>query len=345
MTDDPLVSIVLLNYNGKALAQHWESVFREIYPNKEIIFVDNGSVDRSADSFTALAKSYPQVPIRLVTLPTNVGYSQGNNEGVKYARGEFICLLGNDVEVDANWIRPILAAFAEDPKIGCVSPAIFRMDNHMEPDRPWMEMDPFGFTHRMVATGAPIQPVFFTEGTSMFLRRSLLERLGYLFPPEFYFMHDDVDFCWRARLQGFSCVVTARSRVFHVRGGTEPGVVLKRNPRPIQTGARNRLVTLYTNYSFTHLLFFLPVTILTELTIATVFAVRGLRAQGRAILSGVAAFLRELRSLRARRAAVQRTRVVSDRAILSEMLDPIATPRYIFGQWRELSQGRVSTAP
>jgi GT2 family glycosyltransferase len=343
MTEGPLVSIVLLNYNGRALSQYWESIFKEPYLQKEIIFVDNGSVDGSAASFLALADAYPGTATRLVTLPKNVGYAQGNNEGVKYARGEFICLLGNDVEVDQDWIRPVLDAFDSDPSIGCVLPALLRMADRAALDRPWTELDPFGFTHRLEATGAPIQPVFFTEGTSMFLRRSLLDRLGYLFAPEYYFMHSDVDFCWRARLQGFSSVVASRSRAFHVRGGTEPGVLLKKNPRPIETGYRNRLATMYTNYSVSHVILFLPITFVAELTIAARFLARGMHVQGRAMLTGVAAFLRDLPALRARRSAVQRARVVSDKAILSQMTDPIRAPRYLLGQWRELGRmGAVS---
>lgn len=339
MSGGPLVSIVLLNYNGRALSPHWESVFTETYPNKEIIFVDNGSTDGSADSFVALTRAYPTVRATVVSLSTNVGYSAGNNEGVKHARGEFICLLGNDVEVDGNWIRPVLDAFASDPSVGCVLPSMFRMADRTQPDRPWTGLDPFGFTQRLEASGETVQSVFFTEGTSMFFRRSLLDRVGYLFPPEYYVMHDDVDFCWRARLQGFSSVVTSRSRVFHVRGGTVPGVLLKLNPRPIQTGTRNRLASMYTNYSGVRFATFAPITVLLGLAIATTFRFRGLRCESRAVLRGLVGFLRDLPALRARRDAVQRTRRVPDRAILAAMASPLSTPGYLLRQWGEIRRG------
>ena len=341
MTESPLVSIILLNYNGKSLSQYWQSIFLESYANKEVIFVDNGSADGSAASFVGLTERFPATPTRLVTLPKNVGYSQGNNEGVKFARGEFICLLGNDVEVDSNWIQPVLDVFNADPGIGCVLPAIFRMSDRSQPDLPWTEMDPFGFTHRLQPTGASVQKVFFTEGTSMFFRRSLLDRLGYLFPSEYFFMHDDVDFCWRAKLLGFSSVVASQSRVFHVRGGTEPGVLLKRNPRPIQTGTRNRLATMFTNYSGAHVASFLPFTMLGELTIATAFQSRRMRSESRAVLRGLAAFVRDLPALRTRRSAVQRSRRVPDSTILSEMTDPLQTPRYLIGNWQQVANPRT----
>jgi GT2 family glycosyltransferase len=340
MEETPLVSIVLLNYNGQSLSGHWESLFRESYPQKEIIFVDNGSSDGSAAPFAALAQRFPSVPTRIVTLPKNVGYSQGNNEGVRFARGEIVCLLGNDVEVDSEWIRPVLDVFRSDPSIGCVLPAVFRMADRTQSDRPWTEMDPFGFTHRLEATGAVVQPVFFTEGTSMFFRRSLLERLGYLFSPEFYFMHDDVDFCWRARLIGFSSALASQSRVFHIRGGTEPGDILKRNPKPIQTGTRNRLATMCTNYSAVHAAFFIPLTMLGELTIALGFWRRKMYSESRAVIGGLANFVRDIPSLRIRRSAIQRTRVVPDRLILAAMTDPIETPKYLFGQWRQVMAAR-----
>ena len=79
----PLVSIIILNYNaGNLLLDCVESVLQTNYENYEIIVVDNASVDNSQNECKEKFK-----PIQLIQNQKNLGYCEGNNVGIKGAKG------------------------------------------------------------------------------------------------------------------------------------------------------------------------------------------------------------------------------------------------------------------
>ncbi|MCQ6961814.1 hypothetical protein PV02_01035 [Methanolobus chelungpuianus] len=88
----PLISIVMLNYNGlEYLKKTVPSVLELNYPNYEYIIVDNGSSDGSIDFIRGFER------IRLVENGENVGYSKGKNIGFREANGEYVLSLDNDI--------------------------------------------------------------------------------------------------------------------------------------------------------------------------------------------------------------------------------------------------------
>ncbi|MBN2073000.1 MAG: glycosyltransferase [Actinobacteria bacterium] len=123
--DDPLISIVTVNYNGKIyLEKLFDSILSLDYPQEklQIIMVDNNSTD---DSIKFVRNRYPAVEI--VALKENRGYAGGNNEGLKIARGDYIALVNNDCTVNPDWIRQMLPLFrqsSEGSRIGAVGPKV-----------------------------------------------------------------------------------------------------------------------------------------------------------------------------------------------------------------------------
>ncbi|MDD4156762.1 MAG: glycosyltransferase family 2 protein [Candidatus Cloacimonetes bacterium] len=88
----PLISIVMLNYNGlKYLKKTIPLILELDYPNYEFIIVDNGSIDGSIE----LIKEFEK--IRLIENRENLGYSKGKNIGAREAKGEYILSLDNDI--------------------------------------------------------------------------------------------------------------------------------------------------------------------------------------------------------------------------------------------------------
>ena len=86
------------------------------YPEFEIIVVDNGSSDGSADAVEA---QHPTA--RLVRLQENLGFAGGMNAGVRAAFAEgadAVLLLNNDMEVEPGCVEPLVAALAVDPSAG-----------------------------------------------------------------------------------------------------------------------------------------------------------------------------------------------------------------------------------
>ncbi|MCD4669471.1 MAG: glycosyltransferase family 2 protein [Actinomycetia bacterium] len=123
--DDPLISIITVNWNGKKyLGDLFSSLASLNYPGDklQIIMVDNNSID---GSIRFVEKKFPRVEI--VLLKENMGYAGGNNEGLQRARGRYIALINNDCIADPDWLCEMLSIFrksSNDAKIGAVGPKV-----------------------------------------------------------------------------------------------------------------------------------------------------------------------------------------------------------------------------
>src|SRR4030067_2615056 len=96
----PLVPVVIPNWNGKHSVKDCLQALREqSYPSFEVILVDNGSTDGSADF---VRKEFPEV--RLVFHRENLGFAEGTNTGIRVASGEWIATLNNDTIADREWL-------------------------------------------------------------------------------------------------------------------------------------------------------------------------------------------------------------------------------------------------
>lgn len=335
----PLVSVVLLNYNGLRFARLWESFFRETYPHREILFVDNGSTDGSGEAFRTLAARYAPQAVRVVRLEQNVGYSEGNNVGVREARGTVVAVVNNDIEVSEDWIAPVVQAFASDPKLGVVQSRLMSLQNRDQADRVWNRLDAWGFSHAAPEPSAELEPVFYAEGAAMFVRRELLDDLGSFYPSEFYMLGEDADLCWRARMRGWRVGVLTTSRAWHARGGTEEGSVTKRNPKVLRAITRNRLAMLFTNYGRARQLVFVPGSMALAVVRGALLWGRRDRTHARAVFAGLRDFLHDLPVLSERRRRVQRRRTVPDQGVVPFMMGPIDGLRSLRSLWSESLQG------
>ena len=90
--DKPFVSVIIPAYNGEAyLAEAVESTQRQNYHPLEIIIVDDGSTDGTAQIATSFKGE-----VRYMYQPNSGGPAAGRNRGLKMARGEVIAFLDQD---------------------------------------------------------------------------------------------------------------------------------------------------------------------------------------------------------------------------------------------------------
>src|SRR4051812_45878237 len=105
---DTLATVVVVNFNGRRhLLDCLTALERQTLPRRcyEVLFIDNGSRDGSADFVRA---HFPHV--RVVVIRDNVGYVGANNLGLSQTRGRYVVLLNNDTCVAAGWLEALMAA-------------------------------------------------------------------------------------------------------------------------------------------------------------------------------------------------------------------------------------------
>lgn len=114
MSNEPLVYIIVLNFNGR---QHLEyclpDLMRTEYSNFRILFVDNASSD---DSVAYVRANFPDLEI--LETGANLGWAGGNNRGIERALAagaEYVVLANNDIRVHPAWVHSAIIALRETP--------------------------------------------------------------------------------------------------------------------------------------------------------------------------------------------------------------------------------------
>ena len=217
----PLVSVVVLNHNGlRYLDDCLGSLDAQTYHPLEIILIDNGSTD---DSANVVRRRHPGV--RLFCLPENVGFAAGNNRGFQLAGGAYLANLNNDAIAAPDWVAKLVEAAEANPDYGMFGCRILL---HEFPDR----IDKAG--HLMYwdgqnkgrGSGEPdgqqfsqATEIFFPDGCAALYRRSLVEDIGG-FDENFFAYGDDADLGIRARLRGWKAYYVPDAKVWHHHSGT-----------------------------------------------------------------------------------------------------------------------------
>jgi GT2 family glycosyltransferase len=335
--DYPSVSIVLLNYNGLRFVEYWRTLFSLDYPKSkyEIVFVDNGSTDGSDSCFSEMATQSPEVNISVVKLKKNCGYSKANNIGASKAKSNYIVLLSNDIRVSRDWLRKAINILELDKQIGVAQSMMYMLEDQSKPDKMGNYIDVFGLNYPFSFINET-KEVFYSEGAVMFIRRNVLILTDGLFDETYFMFYEDVDFCWRARLMGFKVVVLRDSIVYHKRGGTVSGTLMKLDPLYVFTNTRNRLKTLLKNYSTKNAAMFIPGAMAIEVGKASFLVANGKVQAGLSCFSGILSFFFGLLDTMKRRAIVQSRRSVSDEEIMKLMIPAEEVLGHVFKNVRKL---------
>ncbi|MDR3701774.1 MAG: glycosyltransferase [Candidatus Sulfopaludibacter sp.] len=215
-------SVVIPNWNGKDLLEKYlPSIVTALAgdPDNEIVVVDNGSEDGSAEFVRA---RFPLV--RLVALPRNLGFGGGSNAGFRAAKNEIVVLLNSDMRVASDFLAPLLEGF-EDPDVFAVSCQIFFTDPAKVREETgltqgWWQDGGLRVRHRIDPQVRDLFPCFYGGGGSCaFDREKFLELGGFdeLLAP---FYLEDTDLGYMAWKRGWKVLYQPRSIVYHEHRGT-----------------------------------------------------------------------------------------------------------------------------
>jgi N-acetylglucosaminyl-diphospho-decaprenol L-rhamnosyltransferase len=195
--DNPLISLIIVTYNSAALLPEClAAIASTIYPNYEVLVVDNASSDGTPQ---LVAERYPQV--RLLPNSANIGFGPACNRGVLAANGELLVFLNPDVVVTPDWLSILARHMAEQPDAGIICPQTLYPDQSL-PNAP-----------------APVADTATVPGCAMLVRRSAWQQLGG-FDERYFLYWEDTDMCWRAWLLGWRVLEDFEAYVYHERGGS-----------------------------------------------------------------------------------------------------------------------------
>lgn len=216
----PKVFIVILNYNGKDVFKKCLlSVFKNDYPNFEVVLVDNNSTDGSFE----LAKA-DFSKATFIKNQENLGFSAGNNMGIRFAlerMADYVLLLNNDTEVEKDFLTRLIAVGEKNPKIGILSPLIFNGKTRdiwfSGGSINWLRMKS---AHKKTENTTDISNSQFITGCAMLVKKEVFKKVGLL--DEDYFLYwEDADISLRASKAGFKEAVVSSSRIYHFEKSEE----------------------------------------------------------------------------------------------------------------------------
>jgi len=238
MAQDKLVYIIVLNFNGyKDTIDCIRSIFKSTYLNYKVIIVDNYSDDSSV---TKLQKYISSInisyhfckfsddmnnldhKITLIESEKNLGYAGGNNIGLKYAlkdrKFSYVWILNNDTIVSEDSLFNLISNSNDSTVYGC---KIINYNNSKKIESLGGRINKLFLTTKHNHSNKvnsklskDIKQIDYIHGTSVFMHRKVIEKLGLL--DESYFMYyEDVDYSIRALNNGYRLAVNQDSEVFH----------------------------------------------------------------------------------------------------------------------------------
>ena len=254
------IAVVILNWNTEGfLRKFLPGLVRsvEAVHGAEVVVADNASTDGSVQVVREL---FPDVEI--LVFERNLGFTGGYNEAFRlleqsHPEMEYFLLINSDIEVGQAWLEPLVEWMDTHPECGACAPKL-----HSYQQRDMFEyagaaggfIDKYGYPFcrgRVLKTlerdmgqyDSPAE-VFWATGACLMVRSELWKRLGGL-DSRFFAHMEEIDLCWRMKLEGYSVNVVPSSMVWHVGGGTLPAS----SPMKLFLNYRNNLLMLSNNLS------------------------------------------------------------------------------------------------
>ncbi len=318
----PLVSIILVNWNGKAyIGECLRSLRKITYASYEIILVDNASTDGSA---TYVKRTFPNVLV--VQNKNNVGFAQGHDAGLQAAKGKFVLLLNPDTTVESDFLDFLVQSIQHDESIGVVQPKVLLDSEKDRIDSIGAFFLPSGLLYhygreKMETMSQYTQPmkIFTAKGVCMLIRKSVIEKIG-LFDPDYFAYFEETDFCMRVWLSGWSVWYEPKARIYH-QGGAAFGKTI--TPHIYFHSVKNMVCTYLKNLSLFRCVTTIPQLVTFHLFGMIFFFLRGKFAISRAILSGLWWNVRYAGATYRKRQRIQSLRCVADGDYLPAVTKPV----------------------
>ena len=218
----PLVSIIIPTKDrADLLGMCLDTLIeRTTYRNYEVIIVDNGSVEPQTQ---ALFARLPAEHFRILRDDSPFNFSALNNHAARIARGSYLCLMNNDIEIlTPDWLEEMVS-FAARSDVGCVGARLWYPDGRLQHGGCIVGIGGIaGHAHKYFHKGhagyfgrAVLHQSFSAvTAACLLLRREIFEQVGGL-DEKLVVAFNDVDFCLRVQAAGYRNVWTPYAEMIH----------------------------------------------------------------------------------------------------------------------------------
>ena len=235
MNAAPLLSVVIVNYNGGGLLQR---TLQSLYDTAgglapEVFVVDNGSSD---GSLGPVRRHFPA--IRVIENGANLGFARASNQALRQSLGRYVLLLNPDVELQDGAVKTVVSYLESNPGIGIVGPKVLLPNGRLDKPCRRSFKTPAIYFYKCVGLSAlfPRSPRFnryylgylpedqvadvdAVIGAFLAIRRESMEEIGLL--DERFFMYcEDEDWCFRAKQTGWRVIYNPAAIVIHHKGSS-----------------------------------------------------------------------------------------------------------------------------
>ena len=228
MPDQPLVYIIVLNWNGWQDTVECINSLNELsYDNYRLIVVDNGSKDGSVKK---LIERFPD--LRIHQTGDNLGYAGGNNAGIRIAMSEgcdYVWILNNDTIVDRDSLRVMVNKMEMNPDAGlCGATLVYADHKEVVQAMGGGSYNRWLGTTKNIGDGWDLDSINdvdttpdFIAGASVLVSNKFLEEIG-LMNEEYFLYYEEIDWAVRSN-ENFSLIYAKESIVYHKEGSSTKG--------------------------------------------------------------------------------------------------------------------------
>lgn len=261
--EEPKVAIIVLGYKNRIyLPDCFDSIAKLEYQNTEVYYVDNNSCDGSPEF---IRETYPAV--KVIVNNANFGFARGNNIGISAAisdGADVVMLLNPDTIIDKLCINKLIENYSphtilqplvllyEKEKTNKVNTS----GNHLQ----FLGVSYCGeinIDRKLVKS----RQIASASGSAMFIPKAVISNVG-LFDEDFFMYNEDLDLCWRARINGFDIRLVHDAIVWHK-------YKFSKNKLKYFFIEKNRLLFLLKNYQLITLILIFPALLIHEICALT----------------------------------------------------------------------------
>lgn len=219
----PEVSVIILNFNKPVLSalSALATATSRISVPYEVLIVDNGSQPEHWATLEQL-----NTVARLVRIPVNRYFGEGNNLGAEQARGRYLLFLNNDAFPAPSCIDTLLRGMEASPDCGACCPVFVYPDGRMQEAGAFVRADGTAYQRGKQEAGfdpatlPEFDPVDYGSAACLLIRSEDFRRVGgfnYRYDPAYY---EDTDLCLRLRLIGKQVYLARDARCTHIENAT-----------------------------------------------------------------------------------------------------------------------------